>query len=941
MGVVYKAQDTRLDRPVALKFLPHDLEQGPQALERFRREAHAASALNHPNICTIHDVGEQDGQPFIAMEYIDGETLSRHIHGQPLPLSEILDLGIQIADALDAAHAQGIVHRDIKPANIFVTKRGQAKVLDFGLAKLVAKPVVDAGHAGSASGVAEEPVSIVGIITGTPSYMSPEQVRGDDLDARTDLFSLGLLLYEMSTGKKAFGGNTGGAIIESILMRTPAPVAGLNPEAPPQLEAIINKALEKDRDKRYHSAAEIRTDLQGLKREVETGHTAATAFNLPRVQQRSPWKMVAGAAAVVVALGIGGWFYRMHSARTLSETDTVVLADFANSTGDPVFDDTLRQGLVVQLEQSPFLSLISEVRIQQTLQMMGRPAETKLSPAIARDVCQRTGSKAYLSGSIASLGNQFVIGLQAVNCTTGDVLVQEQVQAAGKEKVLEALGQAASKMRGKLGESLSSVAKLDTPIEQASTPSLEALQDYSQGRKALTTKGDYTAAIAMFQRAIHLDPKFAMAYASMGVCEHNLGETNAAAESTRKAYELRDRVSEREKFYIESHYHNFVTGDLEATLQSYQLWEQSYPRDSIPPNNSGQVFQNLGQYEKALEESQTALRMAPSDGLSYANVVTAYLNLDRFQEARKVAEEAHLKKISSPELHLDLYLLGFLQNDAAGMQEQVDWAMAKPGEDSVMLYFESQSAACLGQLSKFHELSRRALDSANRAGQKETVAEYQAAEALAEALFGNAAEAMQRATASLALSDGRDEEYAAALALAFTNDAAAVAHGEKLADDLGKQFPQDTMVQSICLPAIRGQLALDGNDAPKALELLQAASTYELGYPGTRSFSQNLYPVYVRGGAYLAAHQGELAAVEFQKIIDHRGVVGNEPIATLAHLGLARAFALQAASAPPAESAAAKAKALAAYDDFFALWKNADPTVPVLQQARTESAKLK
>jgi tetratricopeptide (TPR) repeat protein/predicted Ser/Thr protein kinase len=940
MGVVYKAQDTRLDRPVALKFLPGDLEQGPQALERFRREAHAASALNHPNICTIHDVGEQDGQPFIAMEYIDGETLSRHVHGQPLPLTEILDLGIQIADALDTAHAQGIVHRDIKPANIFVTKRGQAKVLDFGLAKLMAKPAVDAGHGGSAGGTAEEPVSIVGIITGTPSYMSPEQVRGDDLDARTDLFSLGLLLYEMTTGKKAFGGNTGGAIIESILMKTPAAVSSLNAEAPPQLEAIINKALEKDRDKRYHSAAEIRADLQGLKREVETGHTAATAFNLPRAR-RSPWKMVAGAAAVVVALGIAGWFYRLHNARALSETDTIVLADFANSTGDPVFDDTLRQGLVVQLEQSPFLSLISEVRIQQTLQMMGRPAETKLSPSIARDVCQRTGSKAYLSGSIASLGNQFVIGLQAVNCTTGDVLVQEQVQAAGKEKVLEALGQAASKMRGKLGESLSSVAKLDTPIEQASTPSLEALQYYSQGRKALTTKGDYTGAIAMFQRAIRLDPKFAMAYASMGASEHNLGETNAAADNTRKAYELRERVSEREKFYIESHYHNFVTGDLEATLQSYQLWEQSYPRDSVPPNNSGQVFENLGQYEKALEESQIALRMAPSDGLSYANLVTAYLNLDRFQEARKVAEESHLKKLTSPELHLDLYLLGFLQNDAAGMQEQIDWAMSKPGEDSVMLYFESESAACLGQLGKFHELSRRALDSAARGDQKETVAEYQAASALAEALFGNAAEAKQHATAALALSDGRDEEYAAALALAFTDDATAVARGEKLADDLGKQFPQDTMVQSICLPAIRGQLALDRNDAPKAIELLQAASTYELGYPGTRSFSQNLYPVYVRGGAYLGAHQGEQAAVEFQKIIDHRGVVGNEPIATLAHLGLARALVLEAAAAPAAESAAAKAKALAAYNNFFALWKNADPSVPILQQARTESAKLK
>jgi tetratricopeptide (TPR) repeat protein len=400
-------------------------------------------------------------------------------------------------------------------------------------------------------------------------------------------------------------------------------------------------------------------------------------------------------------------------------------------------------------------------------------------------------------------------------------------------------------------------------------------------------------------------------------------------------------VSQREKFYIESHYHNYVTGDLETTLQSYQLWEQSYPRDSVPPNNSGQVFQNLGQYEKALEETRAAFRLTPGDGLTYGNVMSAYLDLDRFQEARSVAEEALSKKLGTPSLHFDLYLLAFLQNDAAGMARQVAWAMGRPGDEGAMAYLEAETAAYSGQLGKSREFSGRAVVSATRVQQKETVADYQAAEALAEALLGDAAGARQQAAASLALSNGRDAEYVAALGLVFTGQPPALAQGEKLADDLAKRFPQDTLIQSICLPAIRGEVALGRNDAHKAIELLQAASAYELGYPGTDTYSHNLYPVYVRGNAYLATHQGEQAASEFQRILDHRGVVSNEPIASLAYLGLARALALQAASAAPADSAAAKAQARAAYDHFFAIWKDADPGNSILQQARAESAKLK
>jgi Flp pilus assembly protein TadD/predicted Ser/Thr protein kinase len=956
MGVVFKAQDTRLDRAVALKFLPEDSAQDSQTLERFRREAHAASALNHPGICTIYDIGEQDSHSFIAMEYIDGETLRRYINGKPLPLDRILELGIQIADALDAAHSEGIIHRDIKPANIFVTKRGQAKVLDFGLAKLVPKAVADQ-PSGSSRDSHEQSLSIVGVISGTPSYMSPEQVRGDDLDSRTDLFSLGLLLYEMATGRQAYSGNTGGVIIEAILTRQPAPARTVNPDCPPKLEEVINKALEKDRNLRYQSAAEIRADLQRLKRDTETGLTATTIAIPRHPMRRYKWAMIAGAAVVVIGLIAGGWLFTSRRTHALSETDTIVLADFTNKTGDAVFDDALRQGLAVQLEQSPFLSLISEHRIQQTLQLMGRPADTKLTTNIVRDLCQRTGSKAYLSGSIASMGTNYVIGLKAVNCTTGDPLVEEQVQAAGKEKVLEALSKAASSLREKLGESLNTVEKLDTPIEQATTPSLEALQSFSLGRKAMVAKGDFTGAVPLFQHAIALDPNFAMAYALLGTSYHNLGEKNLSAENTRKAFELREKVSEREKFYIESHYHDFVTGDMEKARQTYELWAQTYPRDSVPPTNLGVVYQSLGQYEKSLAEALEGSRLAPGDGLGYGNIVIFNVILNRLDQARATAEEAQSKNLDTPELHLYLYQLAFLRNDAEGMAKQLAWSVGQPGAENVLLYYESGTASYHGQLAKARELTRRAIASAAHAEEEETAAGYAAAAAFREALFGNATEARQRAADSLAISNGRESQYVAAMALLMAgDDPKSQAEVQKLTEDLAKRFPEDTIVQFNSLPTLRAQQFLTRNDpastpaanAAKAIEALQAASAYELGFPGTTRFSPNMYPVYVRGQAFLAARQGAQAAAEFQKILDHPGIVTNDPIGALAHLGQARAYAMQAVVVAPGLSPASGAadpsalsKSRAAYNDFFTLWKDADPDIPILQQAKTEFTKLK
>jgi tetratricopeptide (TPR) repeat protein/predicted Ser/Thr protein kinase len=927
MGVVYKAQDTRLDRAVALKFLPENLSNESVALERFRREAHAASALNHSNICTIYDIGEQDSRPFLAMEFIEGQTLRQHIHGQPLKLEELLNLGMQIADALDAAHARGIIHRDIKPANIFVTPRGQAKVLDFGLAKLVPRGIIGSEALDSSHSGAEEGVSIVGLITGTPSYMSPEQIRGDDLDTRTDLFALGLLLYEMATGRQAFSGNTGGAIIEAILSRAPAPARSVNPEIPPELEEIIDRALEKDPNKRWQSATEIRGALQQLKRDTETGHTVAVRAPAMAQLWRYRWMAMAGGAVAVIGLAAGAWLYNTRRAHALNETDTVVLADFSNKTGDAVFEDALRQGLAVQLEQSPFLSLISEQRIQQTLRLMGRPADTKLTPEVARDLCQRAGSKAYLSGTISSLGSQYVIGIKAVQCQTGDTLVQEQTTANSKEQVLGALSEAATKLRGKLGESLRTVQNLDTPIEQATTPSLEALEAYSLGRKTMMGQGEYTAAVPLFLRAIGLDPRFAMAYASLGTTYHNLGEKNLSAENTKKAFDLRARVSEREKFYIESHYHHFVTGDLEKARQVYELWARTYPREEVPPNNLGTIYQSLGQYDKALGAFRETMHIS-ADALAYINLVSVSLNLNRLKEARATVEEARAKNLDSPTMHLYLYELGFLQNDAGQMAKEVTWAMGKPGEESALQYFAGQTAAYSGQLNKSREFSRRAVESAERAGEKEMTAGVEAAAALAEALFGNKLEAQKRAVHALALSNGRDAEFIAALALAVAGDSD---RAMEFADDLGKRLPDDTIVQFNYAPTVRAQLDLNRNEAARALERLQAARPYELGLAsGNSNFSTSLYPVYVRGEAYLAAKQGAPAAAEFRRILEQRGVVINEPIGALAHLGLARAYALQGD----------KAKARAAYKDFLALWKDADPDIPILVAAKDEFAKL-
>jgi eukaryotic-like serine/threonine-protein kinase len=955
MGEVHLAEDTRLGRKVALKLLGAELTKNEDRLHRFEQEARAASALSHPNILTIYDIGEEGSAHFIATEYIEGETLRQHMTRTKMSLRDSLDVAIQVASALDAAHQAAIAHRDIKPENIMIRAGGHIKVLDFGLAKLTEQPALTDTEAPTIARVDTDP----GTVMGTADYMSPEQARGLKVDARTDIFSLGVVIYEMLTGRRPFEGTTKSHVIVSILEKEPPPIARYAEEVPTELERIVAKALVKDREERYQVAKDLLIDLKSLKQELEfeaklersispemksaishttgTGRAVVTKEATSQSGEQSPARTMSSAEYIVseikqhkksalvitlLALSVvaASFYFLSRKTTALTEKDTVVLADFINTTGDAVFDGTLKQALAVQLGQSPFFNILSDQQVRDAMRFMGRSPDDRVTKDVAREICERQGIKALLAGSISGLGSHYVITLEALNGHTGEAIAREQAEAESKEQVLKKLGDAATKLRERLGESLSSIQKFDAPVEQATTASLDALRAFSLGDEQ-RAKGNNAEAIPFYKRATELDPNFALAYARTAVMYFNIRQPESAAQFTEKAFALRDRVSEHERLYIESRYYTDVVGDLDKTLEILEIWKRTFPRDHAPWNNSALRNIQLGRYEKAVEEARESVRLDPNVSTGYIQLSFGFLGLNRFDEAKAVVDQALSNRLDTTTYHINLFAVAFVRGDSAAMQQQVEWGAGKSSE-SLMLNIQARAATSLGQLRKAREFSGRAVELAQRRDSNELAASHASSNLFAESASGNCQQTKESVQRSLSFARSRVSLKNAALALAICGDAS---QAQSLADELTRRFPKDTFVNFTWLPTIRGAIEIRRDNPAQAIQLLQRAGSYEMGTDASLS------PVYVRGLAFLQQRAGSDAMAEFQKILDHRGAVAVSPLYPLAHLGLGRAAALTGDIA----------KARKAYQDFFVLWKDADPDVPVLIEAKAEYEKLK
>ena len=963
MGEVYLAQDMKLDRKVAIKILPAEVASNSDRMERFIREAKSAAALSHPNIAQVFEIGEAEGTHFIAMEFVDGVTLRDKIHRERTELRKLLRYLQHAAEGLAKAHAAGIVHRDLKPENIMITCEDHAKILDFGLAKLIEPQSQSSSDSSELATIMKSEHSTPGTVMGTLGYMSPEQAQGKikEIDQRSDVFSFGCILFEAVTGKTPFSGDS---VIKSLhmLVYEPAPLAELNPAAPAELQRIVRKCLAKERDQRYQTARDLMVDLKNLRRELDlpdelqrsvasyrtdapTTQTSRNAsFNAPlsgpmKAKDAAPTNetsarkassaeyvvteikrhkkgaiLIAALATIAIAASI--LFPHFRSARALTEKDTILLADFVNTTGDPVFDGTLKQALAVQLGQSPFLNIFPDDHIRGALALMKRSPDELVTRDIGREICQRQGLKAMIVGSIASLGNHYIVTLEGINVQTGDAIGSEQAESENKEQVLQSLNEAAMKLREKLGESLQSIKKFDAPIQEATTFSLDAFKSFSLGVEQ-QSKGKFLEAIPFFKRATEIDPNFALAYARMASIYYNSRQYDLAAEASQKAYELRDRVSERERLYISSGYYDNVTGELERYLETLNLWKRTYPHDAAPHNNLALKFNELGQFDKALEEARESIRLNPNSASGYSLSAAAFVGLNRFDEAREIIGQALAQKLETTAMHRTLYRIASVGGDVTTMEQQIQWAKGKPDE-YVAQNWQAETAAFLGQLRKAKSFSNQAFDLAVARDLKDVAAQIAVGAAMRDALFGDCTLVKEQTAKALRISHRQFTMAQGGNAMATCGE---LSQAQSVIDELAKYFPKDTLLNDILLPLVRARIELNRGNPAQAIQLLDTTRRYE-GYAA-------LQVAYLRGQSYLDQKKGTDSAAEFQKIIGQISR-GSLPLYPLAHLGLARAAALTGDTA----------KARKAYEVFFGLWRDADPDIPILKEAQREYEKL-